>query len=54
MIPWFGAAPLKLKPMTEKSAMTSGSFIRTCLGLRAPMFARVLERRAGRRLHAAR
>ena len=25
MSPWFGAAPLKLKPMTENSASTSGS-----------------------------
>ncbi len=25
MSPWFEAAPLKLNPMTEKSAITSGS-----------------------------
>jgi acetyl-CoA C-acetyltransferase len=28
--PWFEAAPLKLNPMTEKSASTSGSFMMIC------------------------
>ena len=35
--------------MTENSASTSGSFMMICSACRA-MFARVFERRAGRRL----
>ena len=36
IIPLFGAAPLKLKPMTENAAWISGSFTRTfsaCLAI---------------------
>ena len=33
--PWFGAAPLKLKPMTEKTPSMSGSFKRICSACRA-------------------
>ena len=29
-IPWFGAAPLKLKPITENTPSTSGSAISSC------------------------
>ena len=33
--PWFGAAPLKLKPMTENTPSMSGSLIRICSACRA-------------------
>ena len=50
MMPWFGAAPPKLKPMTENSAIDVG--IRHQDLLRLPRDAAgVLERGAGRRLH---
>ena len=35
MSPWLGAAPLKLKPMTENTPSMSGSFKRTCSACRA-------------------
>ena len=48
--PWFDAAPLKLNPMTEKSAITSGS-LRMMLFRPLRDLAGVFERRSRRPLH---
>ena len=47
--PWFGAAPLKLKPATENTPSTSGCAMQDLLGLLRDV-RRVLERRARGRL----